>query len=250
LCLKGCLLEKKYTFENTLVALFDIQSYSALIDSSIDRETLINKTRGLCELAQSVASNKTGIFKTRYWILSDTIVIAIDTSENPVTFGGANVFLNICSFLLSRSLIEFSLPLRGAIGSGYLYFESGNSKNEFGSCSILLGTALVDAAKYEKMQDWLGAIITPNARKILNTIYKKEGDPSILESSDMKNVCRRGKIPLKENTFLTDEYYILPFLLSPEKFEWKSFLPPHFFRNTDKIKHTDLLYEEAFSHYK
>jgi hypothetical protein len=61
------------------------------------------------------------------------------------------------------------LPLRGALTVGEFYVDKDNN--------IFVGPALIDAYEYAEKQDWLGFLLTPNARDKL-----KELIPSLAES--------------------------------------------------------------------
>ena len=72
------------------------------------------------------------------------------------------------------SLIEHSIPVRGAISCGNFYADKGNN--------VFFGPALIEAYHYGENQDWIGFVLTPSAvnqmaaidldtRKMLNYAY-------------------------------------------------------------------------------
>lgn len=227
-------------FENTLVALFDIQGYSAFV-SSTPRENVISKTKKLYDFAQSISSTDFYDVKTKFWILSDTIIITIDTKRAPLYFGSAKVFVQTCSSFLYESLRFCSLPVRGAIGFGYFYFDEHRGKNDFGDSSFIVGDALVDAATYEKQQNWLGAMFTPSAVTALSGITSNEDGKNILDCSKMDKVVSKGEIPLR-NGKTEKGYYLLPFKGNVQSLNWRSFLPSYFKDDNGKLANSDCLY--------
>lgn len=228
---------KPVTFENTLVALFDIQAYSSFVGSS-PKDEVVSRTEKLFSFARSAGTTNFGSAKTRFWVMSDTVVIAIDTNHAPLHFGSAYLFLHSCSDLLHSSIRFCELPLRGAIGFGYLYFDEDLKKDEYGDGSIILGDALVDAAKHEKMQNWLGARLTPNAVNALEGFISDTDGKKILDSEKLNGVCEYGSIPLKDGK--TDQgYYILPFDKNPH---WRNSLPSYFVNKEGKLDNTERLW--------
>jgi hypothetical protein len=61
------------------------------------------------------------------------------------------------------------IPIRGALTIGELYVDKDNN--------IFVGPAVIDAYEYAEKQDWLGFILTPNARNKLRKLI-----PSLAES--------------------------------------------------------------------
>jgi hypothetical protein len=108
--------------------------------------------------------------------MSDTILIYSedDTEES---FGqivnGAYVllqssFLNSLSFEMKNGVTHINssrifLPLRGAISHGEFYADSARD--------IYFGKAFLDAMRWEKEQNWIGAILTPDCVKF----FKAQG---------------------------------------------------------------------------
>ncbi len=65
-------------------------------------------------------------------------------------------FLATCSMIMRLSMMSH-FPLRGAIGGGDFYKDG----------EIIVSSALVDAHDHEIKQDWLGAVLTPSALKLI-----------------------------------------------------------------------------------
>jgi hypothetical protein len=217
-------------FSNTLVGLFDIQAYSEFIEKSSTQEA-IEKTSKLYKFARSSSTTNFGSVKTKFWVLSDTVVMAIDTAVAPLSFASTYFFSYACSDLFHGALRFCGLPMRGAIGFGDLYFEEDSRKNEFGDGSFLLGSGLVDAAKHEREQNWLGMRYTPKAVQALEYFESGEDGKKILDCKKLESVCEFGEIPLKGG-LIEKGYYIVPFKRYPD---WRSYLPPHFEDKNGKL---------------
>jgi len=87
-----------------------------------------------------------------YVVFSDSIVLnaKVDNPEPLVAVAGA------CSRLLGALLNE-GIALRGAIAFGGFVRES------FGESVFVAGRAVIDAYRYEKLQNWIGVMIAPSA---------------------------------------------------------------------------------------
>lgn len=101
----------------------------------------------------------------------------------------------------------------------------------------MVSSALVDAARYEKEQEWLGAVLTPKALQLVEKAkefeIKFKGETRIDFSSDrFKPFVRYGAIPWKQKDrrylIKPDKtYYIKPFDMAEE--DWhKKYLPNYF----------------------
>jgi len=122
----------------------------------------------------------------------------------------------------------------------------------------MVSSALVDAVKHEKEQDWLGAVLTPNAIKIIEKANTYEithkGKTKIdFLSEDFNSCVRKGVIPWKSESDYAKKgdsfemYYIKPHMDGIEdKENWAlKFLPPYFDdRAKSKINNSHRLYGE------
>jgi len=224
-------------WEKTLVAFFDIQGYSFWLEehgaSCIPGlEAFLNSL--LTELSLSMYN--TDIIKT--WLLSDSIIVSINTLATK-GLGPASLswFFQMCSYALATSLQNHRIPLRGAIGGGDFY-SNGN---------VIASTALVNAAKYENKQNWLGAVITPEAETLitqgLKAYAEREGEePLSLTDAKFIDYVSFGKIPWKDdisNDLPSKAYYIAP---NPSFPDWKDCLPDYF-NDQEKTHNSEFLYK-------
>jgi len=184
-------------YKDTLVCFFDIQAYSSFIDNAGFQDT-VWKTNNLISSIKSSA--KTDILGVKFdcWILSDSIILVIDTDRSALFAGSIEFFFGTCSMIMAIAMRQ-GLPLRGAIGGGD-FFKDGE---------VMVSSALVDAARYEKKQNWLGAVLTPQAKDLVDQAKID------LSSNKINPFLRHGKIPWKPNlSNIPDElYYVKPFMV-------------------------------------
>lgn len=232
-------------YQNTLVAYFDIHAYSAFINNSTSLDA-IKKINNLFSNMKNIAPADIKGVKLDLSILSDSIILVVDTNRHPLFSCSLEFFLATCS-LIMRTSMEHGFPLRGAIGGGYFYKDDKDGE-------VIVSSALVDAVDYEERQDWLGTVLTQDAIKIIEKAEEMElkfnGKSDIDLSSDrFKSFVRCGKIPWKseesqKGKYKIDRtqewYYIKP---SMAEKEWEKFLPTYF-KSSDKIKASHLLYAQ------
>jgi hypothetical protein len=76
-----------------------------------------------------------------------------------------------CRSFFHRMILK-RIPLRGSLTVGNLYVESDD---------VLIGPALIEAYDYAEHQDWLGFVLTPNARdKLRSHVHNGETDYDVL----------------------------------------------------------------------
>jgi|GEM_PF-1834048 hypothetical protein len=223
-------------YENTLVGYFDIQGYSSFIAGASFKDA-IWKMNNLISEIKSAAN--TDIFDVRLdcWILSDSIILVVDTERSPLFAGSVAFFLGTCAVIMADAM-RHGFPLRGAIGGGN-FFKDGE---------LMVSSALVDAARYEKEQNWLGAVLTPTAYDLVNQAKESElklkGKTDIGFSSDgFKPFIKAGKIPWKIGNNIPKpniSHYIKPFHMADKN--WVSNLPAFFKDNQEKIENSHCLY--------
>ncbi|MFA5111692.1 MAG: hypothetical protein WC443_09820 [Desulfobaccales bacterium] len=233
-------------YQNTLVGNFDIQAYSSFIKLNKIVKA-IQKVTHCLQIIKSMATTNAFAVKLDHWILSDSIIIVVDTNRHPLFSGSLMVFLQTCSMILRISMIN-GLPLRGAIGGGDFYKDG----------EIMVSSALVDAVEYEKEQDWLGAVLTPTALQVIETAKNYEitnkGETNIDFSSNQYNFCvRYGDIPWKlTSDFAKEEdsrqmHYIKAYMVDVDdeaKKNWASIFLPPYFDAPFKINNSHRLYAE------
>ncbi len=227
-------------YQDTLVGFFDIQAYSNYISSTSVEEAIRSISKFLSGTS-SVAKTDILAVKFNHWILSDSIIIVIDTNRHPLFTGSLEYFLGTCSYFMMNAMIH-GFPLRGAIGGGDFYKDG----------EILVSTGLVDAALYEKEQDWLGAVLTPSAIKLIEKAkafdIRIKGKTQIdLQSDRFKSSVRYGRIPWKQNGRPLEKpansFYVKPFEMSEKN--WASKYLPRYFDDPSKISNSNCLYGEA-----
>jgi hypothetical protein len=218
----------KDDYRDTLLAYYDIVGYSAYVEEKGMEEVKAEMHR-FVEAAKNSGANMRGLnvdLKIDVWIVSDSIVFVLDTSLSSINATSAKWFLATCSLWLASSLVNFHIPLRGAIGAGDFY-KSGE---------VLVSTALVDAAHHEKKQDWLGAALTPKA---VERVTRLQTD-LLCESIAFVG---KGKIPSKDGSE-KEGYYIKPTIFQTGPDWARIYLPSWFDREKKKemIRNSDRLY--------
>ncbi len=224
-------------FQDTLVGFFDIIGYSSFIKESPTIEECVKRVSRFFEILptgkQGMASIGTGL-----WILSDSIIITIDTNRSNLYDGSLITFLSTCSLILSHAM-KAKLPLRGAIGGGDFYKDG----------DVMVSSALIDAASYEKEQEWLGAVLTPKALHVIEKAkdYEKKrfGQTNIdLTSGKYSSYIRYGEIAWKEEssrlTRPRETYYIKPHAMA--EVEWAERYLPSYFNAPLKVSKSHCLY--------
>lgn len=201
--------------KDTLVAFFDIHAYSHFIEnkSLSECKDVINRLFLNVEKNWGTGPRAAGIHLP-YWIFSDSIILSIDTYIQPISRVQLRLFFATCSVIISGAM-EYGLPLRGAIGGGNFYFSEGER--------ILISTALSNAAKYEKAQEWLGVVITPEALSII-----RKHDADFVMDDDIPKYVSYGQVPWKTGERMDapeESYYIKPLMSNPK---WKDYLPSYF----------------------
>lgn len=233
-------------YQNTLVGFFDIQAYSEFIKHNGMLES-IRKITHCLQTVKGIATTDALAVKLDRWIFSDSIIVVVDTNRHPLFTGSLLLFLQTCSMIMRIAMIK-GFPLRGAIGGGDFY------KDE----EIMVSSALIDAATYEKKQDWLGAVLTPNAIQVIEIAKKYEitlkGKTNIDFSLNDFNLCiRYGIIPWKpKGTYanvqdIREMYYIKPYMADigdAARKAWASKFLPSYFDSPSKINNSYLLYAE------
>jgi hypothetical protein len=227
-------------YQDTLVGFLDIQAYSNYI-SSTSMEEAIRSVSKFFSGTSSVARTDFLAVKFDHWILSDSIILVVDTSRHPLFAGSLEYFMGTCSYFMMSAMMQ-GLPLRGAIGGGDFYKDG----------EILVSTGLVDAALYEKEQEWLGAVLTPSAIKLVEKAKEFErkikGNTQIDFFSDkFRPYLRYGTIPWKRAGRPLEKhdqsFYIKPFGMADKN--WATKYLPRYFDDALKIENSHCLYAEA-----
>jgi hypothetical protein len=226
-------------YQDTLIGFFDIQAYSHYIKQT-NIEEAIRRIGDFISGVCSAADIDTLAAKIDHWILSDSVIIVVDTNRHPLYAVSIEVFLETCSMIM-RDAITAGFPMRGAVGGGNFYKDG----------EMMVISALVDAALYEKEQDWLGAVLTPMALKLVEKakaydvgIIKTKID---LSSDQFKPYIRYGTIPWKQNGRPMEKphetYYIKPFNMADK--DWAGKYLPQYFDDKPKIENSYCLYGQA-----
>lgn len=229
-----------HIYQNTLVAYFDIQAYSNFIDDTRFEDS-IWRTSKLIKEIKSWTKTDMGDVKLNRWILSDSIIIVIDTERSPLFSGSIATLLGTCSYMMASAMRD-RFPLRGAIGGGD-FLKDGE---------LLVSSALVDAARYEKIQNWFGAVLTPSAVELIahadQEEIKRKRRNNIDSFLDNNQFICYGNIPWKNNSNIENRnhphYYIKPHM--NEKDWVRNYIPEYFEDRDGKIKKSDILYNTAY----
>jgi hypothetical protein len=172
--------------DKIILAYFDIQAYSSFVGSN-SKADCVNKTKDLLDVVKRDLQSRNLENKVRHWILSDSIIIIPDIESCKLDISAIDFLVTMSSCLLYRGVSK-GLLLRGAVGAGYFYKDD----------DIVVSSALVDAAAYEKEQNWYGAVITPTALKLINEIYPGfENEYKTLHNFD--RFLAKGNIPWKDS---------------------------------------------------
>jgi len=92
-------LKEQINYQDTLVAFFDIHAYSEFINSTTDSEA-IEKIKKLYFNIRENARVDFGSVKLDLSILSDSIILVIDTNRAPIHAGSLNLFFATCSSIM------------------------------------------------------------------------------------------------------------------------------------------------------
>lgn len=219
------------SYQETLLAMFDIQAYSCYVREHTMNQ-VIDKTRTFINEA-CLLSASLGEFKLDTYVMSDTIILVINNSLVKIDLYKAKWFIASCIRLMTTS-IQNNFVLRGAIGSGYFYKDN----------DIIVSSALVDAAKYEKAADWYGTVLSLDAIDLLQNIVINKSDNWYFEFDGLINY---GKIPWKKayiakSDFPSEHYFIKTNINNPN---WTSYIPDYFENNNNKIANSNVIYGES-----
>lgn len=219
---------------DTLVGLFDIQAYKAFLNAKGMNEAIFISSM-LRENVRSATNTEIGRSKVMHWILSDSIVVTMDTFSTSLNSYAIQVFLATCSTLMTEAM-HYRLPLRGAIGGGDFYMND----------DVIVSTALANAKDYEDKQNWLGAVVTPQALELIRK-YDPDFDREFKEreAGDYRAFLGHGKIPWKNGVGPLDkdgDY----FFIKPDKLDNSNRFEkclPDYFSDEEKIHNSKWLYE-------
>jgi hypothetical protein len=135
------------TYRSCWVAYFDLLGFR----KRVEREQLGFVLHDYHKALAAIKKEARRDVRTRWF--SDTFLFYMsdDSEESFFAIDWA------CRFFF-HNMVKERIPLRGSLTVGDLYVESDD---------VLIGPALVDAYDYAERQDWLGFVLTPNARERL-----------------------------------------------------------------------------------
>jgi len=226
-------------YQNTIVGFFDIHGYSSFIERTPIEESIRKMSSFFNDIGNSAKADIFAV-KVDHWILSDSIIVVVDTNRHPLFWRSLQVFLGLCSVIMADSM-KGGFPLRGAIGGGDFYKDG----------EVMVSSALVDAALYEKEQEWLGAVLTPKAieqiEKAKEFEIRHDGKTLIdFFSEAFTDYIRYGAIPWKKRGGTMKKrnktYYIKPFFMDEN--DWASKYLPDYFSDSRKIHNSNCLYAQ------
>ncbi len=224
---------EKINTDKIILAYFDIQAYSSFISNN-SKEGCIKKTKDLLDIVKKDLRSFILNIKVKHWILSDSIIIIPDIENRPLDISTIDFLVTMSSGLMFRGAWA-GLPLRGALGAGYFYKDN----------DIIISSALVDAATYEKEQNWYGAVITPTALTLIREIYPSfENEYKTL--LNFERFLDKGKIPWTDSKHKHGKAIHKPehsFYIKPAMplTDWRKYLPDYIEINK-KVEASDFLY--------
>lgn len=157
------------------VALIDVLGFSALI-SGDHAKRLESYLQGLRDAFEAAPEPK-GL---EYVVFSDSIIVTTsDDSEASLA-----ALLVRCSMALGI-LLERNIALRGAISHGSFTRERTSGG------TFVAGRPIVDAYRYEQLQDWVGIMITPSVLTMVPDLKDKCRLKGNFEEGEIRNDIRR-----------------------------------------------------------
>lgn len=140
------------------MALLDVLGFSALIQG--DRDGRLTDYLGTLQTAFEGGSESRGL---EYIVFSDSIIVTTgDDSETSL-----ESLFKRCSFAL-HSMLEKEIPLRGAIAHGSFTRETTKNGGVF-----VAGKPIVEAYRFETVQNWLGIMVAPSVLKKIPDLAKR-----------------------------------------------------------------------------
>lgn len=112
-------------YQDTLVGYFDIQAYSYFIEETRIEEAILKLSRFFSSTSGSASTDILAV-KLNHWILSDSIILVVDTNHHPLFKGSLVAFLSIC-YVIMQDAMKHGFPLRVAIGGGNFYKDGERS---------------------------------------------------------------------------------------------------------------------------
>jgi len=152
-----------------LVALLDVLGFSSLVSGDRNDEQM---QRYLECLREDFDDESVGA-RVDYVVFSDSIVLTRqDDSESA------------CKAILLRSsralglMLKNEIALRGAISCGSFFRSAGPSG------VFVAGRAILEACKFESLQDWVGIMLTPSTIKQVPDLVKRCTIPDAAANSE------------------------------------------------------------------
>lgn len=161
------------------VAFLDVLGFSALIAGDRDGERL---GEYLAALTAAVADGEAAA-AVDYVAFSDSVIL-VSADDTEKSFEAVVVASARClHFLLERDV-----AVRGAIAVGPTIF-SKSGENRF-----VAGSAVVEASRYEQIQDWVGVMLAPSAIRANPDLVDRCGVSAPNTDSDVSDI--KAKLPL------------------------------------------------------
>ena len=126
------------------IALLDILGFSSLIASGSGGERVAAYLGCLQQMKRETSVD--------FVAFSDSIVLTV-TGDDP---DALLKIMKACSRLMYSLILE-SIPLRGAISWGEF------DKSSVGDSVFVAGNPVIDAYRFEQIQDWVGIMLAPSA---------------------------------------------------------------------------------------
>ena len=175
-----------------IIGVFDVLGFSALLESE-GLETVMDlyarliseavtkpamRTHNIIRLSETEAGSIIGALPVQHAHFSDTILLWVPLVQHFIA-----PFLARCADMVCEAL-QMSLPLRGAVAAGQAVMHPASG--------TFIGTPIVEAAKLEQAQDWLGVSL---GTSMLAADVSHEFDPTLVVPYRVPLKRGRIKVP-------------------------------------------------------
>ncbi len=155
--------------------------YSKLITEAVTKEAM--RTYNIIRLSDTEMGSIFGVLPVRHAHFSDTILLWAPLVQHFIA-----PFLARCADMVCEAL-RMGLPLRGAVAAGSAVLHPGTG--------TFIGSPLVEAAKLEQAQDWLGVSLGLSMTAL---DVSREFDPTLVVPYQVP--LKRGMIPVTSDLAL------------------------------------------------
>lgn len=188
----------------TYVGFLDVLGFSELISRGDEFEEIFDGyVATIRNIIESIDSGFT------YTIFSDSIIIYGEDSE----LSSLSALTKIVSGIQYRLLLNNNVPIKGAISYGKLnHYDTNDGKDR-----VISGEPIVEAHRYEQLQNWIGVMLTPsvlrenkNLDELISTKASLFDDyviKRIKENWDLVFSVHENRIPFKNEDEMDDNRF-------------------------------------------